>query len=112
MDRGAIQALLAHAGELIDAGRSAEALARLRRVDVGALDEELKIECECLTALATADMDQPETALDRLRELTEEYPNSPRIIGALGLVLSRIGYWDEAADTLEQAVELVERDSA
>lgn len=110
MDRNAIQASLSEAGALIDAGRSAEALARLRRFQADILDDELKVELLCLRSLATADMDQTDDALAQIREVVEEFPDSPRALGTLGLVLSRLSHWEDAAEALEQAVQLAPDD--
>ncbi len=55
-------------------------------------------------------MDQTEDALAQIREVVEEFPDSPRALGTLGLVLSRLAQWEDAAEALEQAVELAPDD--
>lgn len=112
MDHEDLQVILDRANELLEAGKPQESLAQLAQVEDQALDEEDRIECCSIRAWALSDLGRHGEALELLDPLVEEFPDSARLLGALGVVLTNAGDLDRARDVLEEAVRIDESDES
>ncbi len=106
MDPEEIDALLDRANRLLEAGRAADSLRCLEQLDGSALEEDDRIEWGSLRAWALSDLGRDDEALETLDALLEEYPQAPRLLSTLGVVLSNRDELDEARDALEEALAL------
>ncbi|MGD8451579.1 MAG: tetratricopeptide repeat protein [Phycisphaerae bacterium] len=107
-----IDAVLERANRLLEAGRPAETLRCLNEVEGELVDADDRIEWGALRAYALADTGQAEEALLMLDPLIEEYPESARLFGALGVVLSGTNDLEQAREALETAVSLDPEDES
>ncbi len=112
MDSEFIESQLQQAGDLLDQGKAAEALAHLENVDSQFADDELRIEHAALTAWALSELDRSAEAADLLRPLLEEHPDSARLLGTYGIVLSGLNRLEEACEALERAAVADSEDGA
>ena len=112
MDIDNIQDLLDRAGELLQAGRPVESLRCLETLNGNLVDADDRVEFVSLKAWALSEIGQADEALDMLEAELDEHPRSPRLYGALGIVLSNEGDLNEACDALERAVVLDPHDEA
>ncbi len=99
-----IEALLDRANELLEAGKPDESLACLDQVADRILDADNRIEWGSLRAWALTEMGRDREAIEMLDDLLEEYPQSSRLLGTLGVVLSNSEQLEDARDALEDAV--------
>ena len=106
MDSEDVQSILDRANELLEAGRPAESLRCLARIEDGLIGAGDRIECASIKACALSELGHADDALDVLESFLDEYPDSARLHGTLGVVLSNDGELDEACDALEHAVAL------
>jgi len=106
MDPEEIDALLDRANRLLEAGRAADSLRCLEQLDATALEADDRIEWGSLRAWALSDLGRDDEALETLDALLEEYPQAPRLLSTLGVVLSNRDELDEARDALEEALSL------
>lgn len=105
MSSNDVQRILSEASLLLESGRPAETLNCLRRIELLG-DDDFRIECGALRAWALAELGHVDSALETLRPLLESFPDSARLHGTLGVVLSNDGNLEDACEALEQAVEL------
>jgi tetratricopeptide (TPR) repeat protein len=101
-----IDALLDQANRSLEAGRPADSLRYLDQVESHLLDSDVRIECASLRAHALCEMGQTDEALQTLEPLLEEFPESARLFGALGIVLSTGNDLEQAREALETAIAL------
>ena len=101
-----IDALLERANRLLEKGRPADSLRCLDELRPDALDADDRIELVSLRAWALSDLGRNEEALDALDTLLDEFPKSPRLLGALGMVLSNNDELEDARDALEEAIAI------
>jgi tetratricopeptide (TPR) repeat protein len=106
MESEDFDALLEQAGRLLEAGKPDESLACLDAVQESTLDAEDRIEWGSLRAWALTEMGRHEESLDFLSGLLEDFPESARLLGTLGVVLSNKDELEEARDVLEEAIDL------
>ncbi|MCC6360129.1 MAG: tetratricopeptide repeat protein [Phycisphaerales bacterium] len=112
MDHDDLHLILDKANELLEAGKPEESLAQLAQIEDQALDDEDRIECFSMKAWALSDLGRHAEALELLDPLVEEFPDSSRLLGALGVVLTNAGDLDRARDVLEEAVRIDESDES
>lgn len=105
-----IQKALDEANELLEAGKPAETLRRLDKIEEAIFESDLRIECGSLRGWALAELGKIEEALEALDLLIEEYPDSARLLSVLGVVLSQDGNLELACDALEEAVAIDDED--
>lgn len=105
-----VDAVLDRATRLLEAGRPAESLRCLDEVDGQSLEADERIEWGSLRAWALSEVGRDQEAVDLLEELLEEAPDSARLIGTLGVVLSNNDELEDAREALEQAVSLAPED--
>lgn len=101
-----IDALLERADRLIEEGRAGEALRVLGRINPELLDGEDRLEWATLKAWALSEMDRTAEALELLNPLLDEFSQSARLYGTLGVILMNDDQLDDARDALEFAVSL------
>ncbi len=101
-----LDAIFDRANRLLEAGKPDESLECLDKVDGRTLDSDDRIEWGSLRAWALSQIGQHEEALELLDELLEEFPQSVRLLGAFGIVLSNNDELEDARDALEEAVAL------
>lgn len=106
MDPERIDSVLDEANRLLEAGRPDESLRRLESVADELLDSDDRIECAALRAYALSEMGRTDEALQTLDPLLAEFPDSARLFGALGVVLSGANHLEQARAALETAVTL------
>ncbi len=102
--------LLEQANRLLEDGKPQEALHLLDELEIETLDDEERIEWGSLRAWALTEMGRDEEALETLEPLLDEFPQSARLLGTLGVVLSNRDDLEQARDVLEEAVELAPED--
>lgn len=112
MDSEFIESQLQNAGDLLDQGQAADALRKLESIEPQFLDEELRVEHVALTAWALSELDRAPEAIDALRPMLEENPDSARLLGTYGIVLSGLNRLEEACEALERAAALDPEDGA
>jgi len=110
MDHEEIEALFDEANRLLETGRVAECLRCLMRLDGKLLEDDDRIEHGALKAWALAELGRGREAWELLEPLIDEFPQSARLLTALGVVLSNAGDLEGACEALERAVELDEED--
>jgi tetratricopeptide (TPR) repeat protein len=106
MDVDDAGSILDRANELLEAGHPEESLRCLEALDGELVEAEVRMECGSLRAWALSELGRGNDALDVLEPLLDEFPQSARLHGALGVVLSNDGDLDEACEALERAVAL------
>lgn len=106
MDHERIGQFLDRANELLEAGKPAETLRVLRRLDAVMMDDDDRVEHGSLKAWALSDLGRHDEALAVLEPLLEEFPESSRLRGTRGVIFSNAGDFDQACADLEDAVEL------
>lgn len=110
MEPEELDSLLDRANRLLEAGRPDESLRCLDQVAGQMLEGEDRIEWASLRAWALTEMGRDEEALETLEPLVEEFPESSRLLGTLGVVLSNTDDLEEARDALEEALSLSPKD--
>jgi tetratricopeptide (TPR) repeat protein len=110
MDHDDIQSGLEEANSLLEAGKPEETLACLTRIEEFVHEAEDRVEFAAMKAWALSDLDRHNEALDLLEPLVEEFPDSARIQGTLGVVLSNAGDLEPACAALEEAARLDDSD--
>lgn len=105
-----IDTVLDRANRLLEAGKPDESLRCLDQVDGQLVDSDDRIECAALRAYALSEMGRAEEALQTLEPLIEEFPESARLFGALGVVLSGANDLEQAREALETAIALDQED--
>jgi tetratricopeptide (TPR) repeat protein len=103
-------AALDQANRLLEEGKPDEALRCLDEIEAGALEGDDRVEWGSLRAWALSEMGRDQEALETLGPLLEEFPEAPRLLGTLGVVLSNTDDLEDARDALEQAVTLSPED--
>lgn len=98
--------ILEKANELLEAGKPADTLRCLKRLEGVPLEEDDRIECASLRAWAYSELNCCEKALQVLDPLIEEFPESARLRGTRGVVLSNAGNYEQACVELEEACRL------
>ena len=106
MDPEYVDALLDRAHRLLSEGRPAESLRCLDEVEGRLLDADDQIEHASLRAHALLELERDDEALQTLEEAIEEFPESARLLGALGVVLSSGNDLQGARQALESAISL------
>jgi tetratricopeptide (TPR) repeat protein len=107
-----VDSILEQASELLEAGKAAETLACLRPLDDGLVEAEHRIEHGSLKSWALTELGRHDEAIRLLEPLVEEFPESSRLLGSLGVALSNAGDLEDAADALEHAVECDETNNS
>lgn len=110
MDHEDIQGALEEANRLLESGKPDETLACLARIEDFVSDADDRVEFAAMKAWALSDLDRHNEALDLLEPLAEEFPDSARIHGTLGVVLSNAGDLEPACAALEEAARLDDSD--
>lgn len=110
MDPDDIQSALDRANQLLGAGKPDESLRCLAALEDRLIEADDRIEYGSLKAWTLSELGRGNDALDVLDPLIDEFPDSARLLGALGVVLSNDGDLDQACAALERAVELDARD--
>lgn len=106
MEPEEIQALFDKANDLLEAGEPEEALRCLKPLEDDLEDPEDRIEFISLKAWALSEIDKNAEAMQLLENGLEEFPESSRLQGTVGVVLSNAGDLDGALEALERAVEM------
>ena len=101
-----VDSLLDRAHRLLNEGRPADSLRCLDEVEGRLLDADDRIEHASLRAHALLDMERDDEALQTLEEAIDEFPESARLLGSLGVVLSSGKDLQGAREALETAVAL------
>ena len=101
-----VDSMLERANRLLEAGKPDESLQCLDEVESRMLDGDDRVEWGSLRAWALTEMGRDEEALETLDGLLEDFPQSPRLLGALGVVLSNNDALEDARDALDEAIEL------
>jgi len=101
-----VQEILDRANELLEAGQPEETLRCLQSIESDLYEAEDRIDCGSLKAWALSELGQGNDALEVLETLIHDFPDSARLHGTLGVVLSNDGDLDEACNALEHAVQL------
>lgn len=110
MDQDKIQEIFDRANDLLESGAPEEALRCLKPLE-GELEEaEDRIEFTSLQAWALSEIGRHQEAMQLLEEGLAENPESGRLQGSIGVVLSNAGDLDGALAALERAVEMDEND--
>jgi len=102
--------LLEQANRLLEDGKPQDALRLLDELDIETLDDQERVEWGSLRAWALTEMGRDDEALETLEPLLDEFPQSARLLGTLGVVLSNRDDLEQARDVLEEAVELAPED--
>lgn len=110
MDPDQIQEALDDANRLLEAGRPAETLTRLEPLEDEILDADDRVECVSLQAWALSELGRFDEAISLLEPLLDEYPDSARLFGTFGVVLSNEGDLDGAREALNNAIRLEPED--
>ncbi len=100
------ESLLDQAQRLLESGKPEESLRCLDAVAGDGLPDEDRIELASLRAWALTELGRDEEALEALDPLLEEFPQSARLLGTLGVVFSNTNDLEDARDALEGAVSL------
>jgi tetratricopeptide (TPR) repeat protein len=103
--------VLDEANRLLEAGKPGESLRRLEAVCEQLVDAEDRIECAALRAYALSEMGRTADALQVLEPLLEEFPESTRLLGALGVILSSVNNLEQARAALETALAIDGQDA-
>lgn len=103
-------ALLERAGRLLEAGKAAACLECLDGLVGGLLEGEDQVEWASLRAWALTELGRDEEALELLDGALAEFPDSSRLLGTLGVVLSNGEDLEDACEALERAVDVNPRD--
>ncbi|MCG3127673.1 MAG: hypothetical protein CHACPFDD_02540 [Phycisphaerae bacterium] len=111
MDTDDIQSKLQRAGELLDAGEPEEALRCLEGLEGTLVDADDRIEHASLRAWALSQVNENTEALQLIRPLIEEFPDSVRLHTTHGIVLSNLNRLGDARAALELALSLDESDA-
>ncbi len=106
MNADDIQERLDRANEMLEAGQPEEALRALEPVEGVFLDPDDRIEHGALKAWALSELDRADEAQEVLEPLLEEFPDSARLLGTLGVVCSNAGDLEEACALLLRALSL------
>lgn len=106
MEPDDIDSVLDRANRLIEDGKPDESLRCLDALEAYMLDSDNRVEWATLRAWALSELGRDEEALETLDALLEEFPKSPRLLAALGVVLSNTEDLEDARDALEEAVSL------
>jgi len=99
-----VESLLDQAQRLLEAGKPEESLRCLDAAGGETLSDEDRIEWASLRAWALTELGRDEEALETLDPLLEEFPQSARLLGALGVVFSNTNDLEDARDALEGAI--------
>lgn len=110
MDHDDIQNCLDKANQLLEAGKPQETLTCLASIEDRIDDPEDRLECLAMKAWALSELGRHNEALDLLEPLAEEFPESARVHGTLGVVLSNAGDLEPACAALEEAARLDDSD--
>ncbi|MBL8878842.1 MAG: tetratricopeptide repeat protein [Phycisphaerales bacterium] len=110
MEPDFIESVLAKASDLLETGKPAESLQCLEQLEGMVSEPEDRIECGTLRAWALSEMDRVDDAIQTLEPLIDEFPNSARLHGTFGVVLSNADELEAARASLEKAVSLDNRD--
>jgi len=106
MNEDDVQQALEKAEELLSKARPGDALRCLNAVPDESLTDEQRIECASLRALALADLNEYNDALEVLDGLLNRLPTAARLHAARGVVLSAAGDLASAREALETAGSL------
>jgi len=106
MDPEQVDRVLDEANRLLEAGEPEESLRCLESLPDDLADPEHRVECATLRAYALSELGRQEQALQELQPMLEEHPDSPRLLGVLGVVLSGMDDLEPARVALETAVSL------
>jgi tetratricopeptide (TPR) repeat protein len=104
------ESMLEQARRLLEAGKAEESLQCLDELPAEVLDDEGRIEWGSLRAWALTELGRDEEALETLDPLLEQFPQSARLLGTLGVVFSNTNDLEDARDALEEAVTLSPED--
>ncbi len=110
MEPEEIDAVLEEASRLLAAGQAEECLKCLSELEAEELQADDRIEWVSLRAWALTELGADEEALQTLQPVLEEFPDSARLLGTLGVVLSNCDQLEQAQQALERALELVPDD--
>jgi tetratricopeptide (TPR) repeat protein len=105
-----VDSVLDQANRLLEEGRPEESLRCLDELNADELETDDRLEWASLRAWALTELGRDDEALETLDPLLEEHPNAPRLLGALGVVLSNRGDLEDARVVLEQALEQTPED--
>ncbi|MFH1747612.1 MAG: tetratricopeptide repeat protein [Planctomycetota bacterium] len=106
MDPEQIDVILEHANQLLESGQADESLRCLDQIEGLLVDSDDRIEFASLRACALVEVGRSKDALQTLEPLLDEFPDSARLYGALGIVLSNGYNLTQARAALEKAVSL------
>lgn len=101
-----VSRILDRANELLESGKPAESLRCLRRLVQARLDDEDRIEFVSLSAWALSELNRYSEALELLSGAIDEFPDSARLRGTRGVVLSNAGDFEQACSELEEACRI------
>lgn len=107
-----IEKALLRAAELLEEGKPSETLDCLTPIEESLVEAEDRVEFASLKAWALTELDRVDEAIAILEPLVEEFPESSRLLGALGVALSTAGDLEDAAEALEHAVECDETNNS
>lgn len=110
MEPEELDSLLERANRLLEAGKPDESLHCLDQVAGQVVEAEDRIEWASLRAWALTEMGRDDEALETLDPLLQEFPDSSRLLGTLGVVLSNRDELEDARDALEEALSLNPKD--
>ena len=103
-------ALLERASRLLETGKAAACLECLDALRGDQLEGDDHVEWASLRAWALTELGRDEEALELLDGALAEFPDSSRLLGTLGVVLSNGEDLEDACDVLERAVDVNPRD--
>ena len=106
MNSDEIHAVLDQAHDLLEAGQPADAVACLKPLEHNLVERDHRIEYAAIMAWSLSELQRGNEALDILDPLLEEFQDSARLHGALGIVLSNDGELEEASRALDLATTL------
>jgi tetratricopeptide (TPR) repeat protein len=110
MDPEQVDSVLEEANRLLNVGQPEDSLRCLEQLENQLLGEDDRIEYGALRAYALSEVGRHGEALQILEPLLEEFPESARLFGTLGVVLSGANELEQACQALETAIALDEKD--